>query len=139
MRADDALRTTRAASRHSRVRSCREIKTPVLYPVRIQSLTSLLLFSPCSSSPAPRHTAHRSPLTARSQSSPTLGPPPSAVASQFLISLLTLPLAGRYLERVWGQSEFLKFVAVVVVVSNIIAVVVNWLEATVLGDQGLFL
>ncbi|BGP15462.1 hypothetical protein JCM10213v2_003441 [Rhodosporidiobolus nylandii] len=58
---------------------------------------------------------------------------------EFLLSLLTLPLAGRYLERVWGAQELLKFVGVVVVASNVIACVVNLLESWVLGDQALFL
>ncbi|KAK4047926.1 hypothetical protein OIV83_005110 [Microbotryomycetes sp. JL201] len=58
---------------------------------------------------------------------------------EFLFSLLTLPLAGRYLERVWGQLEFLKFVAVVVVASNIVACVVSYIEAVVLGNPALFL
>jgi hypothetical protein len=30
--------------------------------------------------------------------------------AQFLISALTLPLAARYLERVWGAAELVKFV-----------------------------
>ncbi|SCV70812.1 BQ2448_3574 [Microbotryum intermedium] len=58
---------------------------------------------------------------------------------EFLFSLFTLPLAARYLERVWGQVELFKFVFVVVVASNIIAVVVNVLEAFVLGNKELFL
>ncbi|GAA5994619.1 uncharacterized protein JCM10292_002171 [Rhodotorula paludigena] len=58
---------------------------------------------------------------------------------EFLISLLTLPLAARYLERVWGPTELLKFVGVTVVASNVIAVVVNILESIVLGDKALFL
>ncbi|GAA5952772.1 hypothetical protein JCM21900_005796 [Sporobolomyces salmonicolor] len=58
---------------------------------------------------------------------------------EFLISLFTLPLAGRYLERVWGARELLKFVAAVVVVSNGVAVVVNALESFVLGDPALFM
>ncbi|KAM0789129.1 hypothetical protein ACM66B_003182 [Microbotryomycetes sp. NB124-2] len=58
---------------------------------------------------------------------------------EFLFSLLTLPLAGRYLERVWGQFEFLKFVVVVTVGSNIVACVVNYIEAVVLGNPALFL
>lgn len=34
----------------------------------------------------------------------------------------------RYLERLWGAVETAKFIVVTIVVSNIIAVVVNWLE-----------
>jgi hypothetical protein len=52
---------------------------------------------------------------------------------------LTLPLAARYLERVWGAAELVKFVVAVVVVSNVIAVAVNIIEATVLRDKALFL
>ncbi|POY73830.1 hypothetical protein BMF94_3371 [Rhodotorula taiwanensis] len=58
---------------------------------------------------------------------------------EFLISILTLPLAARYLERVWGAAELLKFVAAVVVVSNVIAVFVNIIESIALGDRALFL
>ncbi|KAL8293554.1 hypothetical protein RQP46_000255 [Phenoliferia psychrophenolica] len=58
---------------------------------------------------------------------------------EFIVSAFSLALAGRYLERVWGQLEFLKFVAVVTVASNVIAVVVNVLESYVLGDTALFM
>ena len=40
---------------------------------------------------------------------------------EFLISLAALPLAGRYLERQWGAVELLRFSAIVVVISNVIA------------------
>ncbi|EPQ28994.1 uncharacterized protein PFL1_03284 [Pseudozyma flocculosa PF-1] len=40
---------------------------------------------------------------------------------EFLISLFSLPLAGRYLERQWGATELLRFSAIVIVGSNIIA------------------
>lgn len=52
---------------------------------------------------------------------------------------MTLPLAARYLERVWGPVELLKFVGVTVVASNAIAVAVNVIEATALGQSALFL
>ncbi|GAA5987266.1 hypothetical protein JCM11641_003387 [Rhodosporidiobolus odoratus] len=58
---------------------------------------------------------------------------------EFLLSLLTLPLAARYLERVWGTQELLKFVGVVVVVSNVIACIVNFIESIVLGDAQFWL
>ncbi|GAA5941741.1 uncharacterized protein JCM15063_002658 [Sporobolomyces koalae] len=58
---------------------------------------------------------------------------------EFLVSLLTLPLSGRYLERVWGASELVKFVLFTVIVSNGIAVVVSVIESIVLGNQQLFL
>lgn len=50
-----------------------------------------------------------------------------------LLSLLSLTLAGRYLERVWGQAELLKFVAVVIGASNAIAVLVNYVESALLS------
>ncbi|GAA6059802.1 hypothetical protein JCM10212_003697 [Sporobolomyces blumeae] len=58
---------------------------------------------------------------------------------EFLVSLLTLPLCGRYLERVWGAQELVKFVVFTVVVSNVIAVVVSVIESVVLGNKALFL
>lgn len=56
--------------------------------------------------------------------------------NQFIISLVSLPLAGRYLERVWGRTEFLKFVFIILLSSNIIAVFINILESIVLGQGG---
>lgn len=41
--------------------------------------------------------------------------------TEFLISAISLPLAGRYLERVWGPIEFARFTLIVVVASNVIA------------------
>lgn len=58
---------------------------------------------------------------------------------QFLVSLLTLPLSGRYLERVWGAQELVKFVLFTVVVSNGIALVVSVVESIALGNKQLFL
>ncbi|GAA5845030.1 hypothetical protein JCM9279_005410 [Rhodotorula babjevae] len=58
---------------------------------------------------------------------------------EFLLSALTLPLAARYLERVWGAVEVLKFVVVTIVASNIITCVVSVVEAIVLGNKELFL
>ncbi|KAJ1019194.1 hypothetical protein NDA18_006338 [Ustilago nuda] len=40
---------------------------------------------------------------------------------EFLVSIISLPLAARYLERQWGAIELVKFAAVVLVGSNIIA------------------
>ncbi|CAD6570324.1 MAG: hypothetical protein CYPHOPRED_003887 [Cyphobasidiales sp. Tagirdzhanova-0007] len=58
---------------------------------------------------------------------------------EFVFSLATLVLSGRYLERVWGQAAFLYFVFAVVVASNVIAVAVNVLEHFVLRDSGVLL
>ena len=52
---------------------------------------------------------------------------------------MTLPLSGRYLERVWGAQELVKFVVFTIVASNIIAVVVSVIESIVLGNKQLFL
>lgn len=59
---------------------------------------------------------------------------------QLVVSLLSLPFAGRYLERVWGQAEFLKFVFVVLAASNTIAVLVNYIESYLIpGGADIFL
>lgn len=47
---------------------------------------------------------------------------------EFIITVVSLPLAGRYLERIWGAKELIRFTLVVVVGSNIIA----WFIATAL-------
>lgn len=64
---------------------------------------------------------------------------PASRLPQFLLSALTLPLAARYLERVWGAVEVLKFVVVTVVASNVITVIVSIVESIVLGNSELFL
>jgi len=58
---------------------------------------------------------------------------------EFIISILTLPIAGRYLERVWGQIEFLKFIAITVICSNLGCVAINVIEHFAFGDSGDFL
>ena len=52
----------------------------------------------------------------------------SSHALQLIFTLIFIPASLRYLERLWGAVETAKFVVVTIVVSNIIAVVVNWLE-----------
>ncbi|CAO1634203.1 unnamed protein product [Sympodiomycopsis kandeliae] len=47
---------------------------------------------------------------------------------EFVISAISLPLAGRYLERIWGPIELAKFSVIVLVASNVIA----WFIALVL-------
>lgn len=58
---------------------------------------------------------------------------------ELVFSGLALFFSGRYLERVWGQVEFIKFCVVVVVASNIGCVALSILEYFVLGDAGTFL
>jgi hypothetical protein len=53
--------------------------------------------------------------------------------------LISVPLCARYLERVWGAKELLKFCGVVIVASNLIAVGLSWILAFVLGKTDLFL
>lgn len=60
-------------------------------------------------------------------------------AYQFIISAITLPLCARYLERIWGARELLKFCFVVIVASNIIGVGLSWILFFVLGKADLFL
>lgn len=56
-----------------------------------------------------------------------------------MISLLFLPLSLRYIERLWGALETTKFVLITVVISNVIAVLLNVLEHFVLGQDGFYL
>ena len=53
---------------------------------------------------------------------------------QLLFTLLIIPASLRYLERLWGSIETLKFVLVTIGVSNIIAFGLNWLEYLVLRN-----
>jgi hypothetical protein len=51
-----------------------------------------------------------------------------------------VPACLRYLERLWGGIETIKFIVVVVTFSNIIAFCLNWIEfALFLKDADLFL
>lgn len=52
---------------------------------------------------------------------------------QFLIALIALPFGCRYLERLWGMRELLRFSAIVIVGSNVIAFGFAWLTHLVLG------
>ncbi|KAL9933978.1 hypothetical protein V8E36_007060 [Tilletia maclaganii] len=40
---------------------------------------------------------------------------------EFIVSAISLPLAGAYLERIWGSVELVRFTLIVVVLSNVIA------------------
>ncbi|KAB5591346.1 Transmembrane protein [Ceratobasidium theobromae] len=53
--------------------------------------------------------------------------------------LLIVPPSLRYLERLWGSIETAKFIFVTVVVSNVIAVGLSWIEYMVIGKAELFL
>ncbi|QRV97519.1 integral membrane family protein [Ceratobasidium sp. AG-Ba] len=58
---------------------------------------------------------------------------------ELVLSLLVVPPSLRYLERLWGSIETAKFIFVTVVVSNVIAVGLSWIEYIVLGNPELFL
>lgn len=58
-------------------------------------------------------------------------------ARQLLFTLLVIPASLRYLERLWGSVELLKFIAITVTASNIIAFCLNWIEYVVLRMPGL--
>lgn len=56
---------------------------------------------------------------------------------EFLVSIVSLPLAGRYLERQWGGLELVKFCIVVLVGSNLIAWGLQLLLFVVFRDEAL--
>lgn len=58
-------------------------------------------------------------------------------ARQLLFTLLVIPASLRYIERLWGSVELLKFIAITVTASNIIAFCLNWIEYVVLRMPGL--
>ncbi|KDN49603.1 DUF1751-domain-containing protein [Tilletiaria anomala UBC 951] len=51
-----------------------------------------------------------------------------------VLSLILIPLLGRYLEQIWGAVELLKFSAVVIIGSNIIAWALAILQFAVLRN-----
>ncbi|KAF6766649.1 eukaryotic integral membrane protein-domain-containing protein [Ephemerocybe angulata] len=58
---------------------------------------------------------------------------------ELLATLIFVPPSLKYLERVWGSVETIKFIVVTVVLSNVIAFGLNWIEYFVLGNAELFL
>lgn len=58
---------------------------------------------------------------------------------ELILSLIVVPPSLRYLERLWGAIETAKFIFVTVVVSNVIAVGLSWIEYVVIGKPELFL
>lgn len=54
---------------------------------------------------------------------------------QAVVSAIALPLACRYLERVWGARELVRFCCVTIVGSNIIAFGFSWIVWFVLGSE----
>ena len=64
---------------------------------------------------------------------------PRDAACQLIYSLIVIPACLRYLERLWGGVETIKFIVVVVTFSNLIAFCLNWIEFAVLKNADLFL
>jgi len=58
---------------------------------------------------------------------------------ELIFTLVAIPPCLRYLERLWGAVETIKFVVVTATVSNIIAFGLNWIEFVVLKNADLFL
>ncbi|WWC62306.1 uncharacterized protein I303_104902 [Kwoniella dejecticola CBS 10117] len=52
-----------------------------------------------------------------------------------ILSAISIPLACRYLERVWGIRELIKFSIITIVGSNVIAFGFSWLMWFVLGQE----
>ncbi|GBE77731.1 hypothetical protein SCP_0106130 [Sparassis crispa] len=47
---------------------------------------------------------------------------------ELIVTLLVIPASLKYLERLWGAVETIKFIVVSITVSNVIAFGLNWLE-----------
>jgi len=58
---------------------------------------------------------------------------------ELVFTLIVIPPCLRYLERIWGAVETIKFVVVTATFSNIIAFCVNWIEFALLRNADLFL
>ncbi|WVQ80619.1 hypothetical protein IAT38_002724 [Cryptococcus sp. DSM 104549] len=52
-----------------------------------------------------------------------------------IVSAISLPLACRYLERVWGPRELVRFCVITIVGSNIIAFGFSWIVWFVIGSE----
>ena len=61
------------------------------------------------------------------------------ITSQFIATLIFVPASLKYLERLWGSIETLKFIFVSIVASNIIAFGFNWIEFIPTRNADLFL
>ena len=61
------------------------------------------------------------------------------ITSQFIATLTFVPASLKYLERLWGSIETLKFIFVSIVASNIIAFGFNWIEFIATRNADLFL
>ncbi|KAI5116331.1 hypothetical protein M0805_003544 [Coniferiporia weirii] len=58
---------------------------------------------------------------------------------ELLFTLIFVPVSLRYLERLWGSLETLKFILVTTAIPNLMSLVVNWVEFLVFRNADLFL
>ncbi|KAG6817980.1 hypothetical protein H0H87_012448 [Tephrocybe sp. NHM501043] len=58
---------------------------------------------------------------------------------EFVASILFVPASLKYLERLWGSIETLKFIVASIAASNIIAFAFNWIEFIATRNADLFL
>ncbi|PFH49701.1 hypothetical protein AMATHDRAFT_62718 [Amanita thiersii Skay4041] len=58
---------------------------------------------------------------------------------ELFATLIFVPASLKYLERLWGSLEILKFIVVSIGVSNIIAFGFNWIEFVVTSNADVFL
>ncbi|KAF8913111.1 eukaryotic integral membrane protein-domain-containing protein [Gymnopilus junonius] len=58
---------------------------------------------------------------------------------EFVLTIVFVPASLKYLERLWGSLETVKFIVVSVVASNIIAFGFNWIEFIATRNADLFL
>jgi len=58
---------------------------------------------------------------------------------ELFVTLLVIPASLRYIERLWGTIETIKFMVVSIVVSNVIALAFNWIEFIATKNADLFL
>ncbi|KIM47757.1 hypothetical protein M413DRAFT_439425 [Hebeloma cylindrosporum] len=58
---------------------------------------------------------------------------------EFIATLVFVPASLKYLERLWGSIETIKFIFVSIVASNIIAFGFNWIEFIATRNADLFL
>ncbi|KAH9486512.1 Transmembrane protein 115 [Psilocybe cubensis] len=58
---------------------------------------------------------------------------------EFAMTLIFVPASLKYLERLWGSIETIKFIVVSIVASNIIAFGFNWIEFIATRNADLFL
>jgi hypothetical protein len=60
---------------------------------------------------------------------------PGSADRKLAVSAVSLPLASRYLERVWGWKELIRFCFIVIIGSNVIAFGFSWLSYIILGTE----